>query len=129
MREGKPSCRVQVAPFDWTLPFEDAPFDVVIACDVLYENFSVEPLASIIPTMLGDRSLAQSLLLTDPPRRAPENRIRFMQLIAERDPEMMVRFNKIASPVHEGKNTDVQLIVLQRRVGGQTVGMTPLSVK
>lgn len=129
MGAGKvPMCQVQAAPFDWTVPFEGAPFDVIIACDVLYEKFSLEPLASIIPTMLGDRSMAQSLLLTDPPERHPANRRRFMELITERDKELVVRLNKISSPVHEGKSTDVQLIVLERRVGGQTVGMTPLSV-
>jgi len=41
--------------FDWSARLADAVmdrFDVVLACDVLYEQFSVEPVSSVVPKLL-----------------------------------------------------------------------------
>ena len=49
-------------------------YDVALACDVLYEHFSVEPVAHIAPQLLSPKS--GMLLLADPSRRTKENRYR-----------------------------------------------------
>ena len=57
-----------------------APFDLVLACDVLYESHAVAPVASLVPKLTvpgGGR-----WLLADPPNRAPKNRARFRELVA-----------------------------------------------
>jgi len=56
------------------------PFDVVLACDVLYEARAVQPIARIIPKLL--RPQDGVLLLADPPNRTVANRERFMHLVA-----------------------------------------------
>ncbi len=61
--------RLETATVDWTEPdelLERAPFDLVLAADVLYEQESVEPLLSLLPR------LAQEALLAHP-SRAPAN--------------------------------------------------------
>jgi predicted nicotinamide N-methyase len=59
--------RVETATVDWTEPekiVERAPFDVVLASDVLYEEASVAPLLSLLPR------LAPEAWLADPGRPA-----------------------------------------------------------
>ena len=59
--------RVDTAPADWTNPDElvsRAPFDLVLAADVLYERASVAPLLSLLPR------LAREAWLADPGRPA-----------------------------------------------------------
>ncbi len=56
---------IQTAVLDWTRPSELvrlAPFDSVLAADVLYEQKSVEPLLSVLPR------LAPEVWLADPGR-------------------------------------------------------------
>jgi predicted nicotinamide N-methyase len=58
---------VETAAVDWTRPdelVERAPFDLVLAADVLYEQESVEPLLTLLP-----RLAPVALLAT--PQRAP----------------------------------------------------------
>ncbi len=50
--------RIETATVDWTQPgelLERAPFDLVLAADVLYESASVAPLLSLLPR-LGPRA-------------------------------------------------------------------------
>ena len=121
-------CNVSAEVFDWRQPFTGEPFDVVVACDVLYDASAVTPLASRLPEMLS-RSDDSQLLLTDMPRRTPALRRRFMEELAAVDGDMMVEMNRIVGaaelPVCE-EAADVQLVVLRRRQGGETVGL-PLS--
>jgi predicted nicotinamide N-methyase len=59
--------RIDTATLDWTHPdqlLSRAPFDLVLAADVLYERASVAPLLSLLPR------LAPEALLADPGRPA-----------------------------------------------------------
>ena len=59
--------RIETAPVDWAEPNElvkRAPFDLVLAADVLYERPSVAPLLSLLPR------LAPKAWLADPGRPA-----------------------------------------------------------
>jgi predicted nicotinamide N-methyase len=61
--------RIETAILDWTKPdvlLRRAPFDMVLAADVLYERASVAPLLSLLPRLAGQAWLA------DPGRPAAE---------------------------------------------------------
>jgi predicted nicotinamide N-methyase len=61
--------RIEVAAIDWNAPgelLERAPFDLVLAADVLYERPSVAALLSLLP------QLAQAAWLADPGRPAAD---------------------------------------------------------
>ena len=67
--------QVETAVVDWTQPDElvsRAPFDLVLAADVLYERASVAPLLSLLPR------LAPEIWLADPGRPAADA---FMQQV------------------------------------------------
>ena len=64
--------QVRAELFDWTSHACRGDYDVVLACDVLYEHFSVEPVANIAPQLLSPKGGV--LLLADPSRRTRENR-------------------------------------------------------
>ena len=88
-------CAAEV--FDWhAVPSDQTKFDLVLACDVLYEASSVAPVAALVPALTkkpGDASPSAGedgsgggggggkWLLADPPRRAPANRARFRELV------------------------------------------------
>ncbi len=76
-----PAGAVRAALFDWSRPPSLARFDVVLACDVLYEPDAVDPIASVIPRLL--KSTSGALLLADPPNRTAPNRERFLRLLRE----------------------------------------------
>jgi predicted nicotinamide N-methyase len=56
--------RIETSMFDWRAPSKLAPFDLVLAADVLYERASVAPLLSLLPR------LAPEAWLADPGRPA-----------------------------------------------------------
>jgi predicted nicotinamide N-methyase len=56
--------RIETTTFDWEAPGNLAPFDLVLAADVLYERSAVAPLLSLLPR------LAPEALLADPGRPA-----------------------------------------------------------
>jgi predicted nicotinamide N-methyase len=61
--------RIETARVDWTEPdelLERAPFDLVLAADVLYERSSVAPLLSLLPR------LGPLALIADPGRPAAD---------------------------------------------------------
>lgn len=64
--------QVRAELFDWTSHVCHGNYDVALACDVLYEHFSVEPMANIVPQLLNPKS--GRLLLADPSRRTKDNR-------------------------------------------------------
>ena len=57
---------------DWSQPCISDDYDVALACDVLYEAASVEPVAKVIPKLLNPQT--GTLLLSDPLLRTKENR-------------------------------------------------------
>jgi len=75
------ACTVQAALFDWSKPVTLPRFDVVLACDVLYESDAVDPIAAVVPKLL--KSTSGLLLLADPPNRTAHNRERFLRLLQE----------------------------------------------
>ena len=81
--------QVRAELFDWTSDISHGDFDVALACDVLYENFSVEPVAHIAPQLLKPQT--GRLFLADPIQRTRENRYH-IQIIRFRVAE---RFSKL----------------------------------
>jgi predicted nicotinamide N-methyase len=70
---------VRAAVFDWSSPPALPRFDVVLACDVLYEADAVGPISEVVPRLL--KSSGGLLLLADPPNRTAANRERFLELL------------------------------------------------
>jgi predicted nicotinamide N-methyase len=56
--------RIETTTFDWEAPGDLAPFDLVLAADVLYERSAVAPLLDLLPR------LAPEAWLADPGRPA-----------------------------------------------------------
>ena len=71
--------QVRAELFDWSMPVHQQRYDVVLACDVLYEDFSVEPVASVVPKLLYSSN--SRLILADPANRTVQNRERFVKLL------------------------------------------------
>ena len=59
--------RVEARFLDWADPSIDESFDVVMACDVLYEEYSVQPVADVVPKLMA---VGGRLLIADPPNRS-----------------------------------------------------------
>lgn len=76
---------VGVELFDWNSTQLGRKFDVVLACDVLYEDAAVEPISAVVPKLLkgGGR-----LLLADPPKRTTRNRERFVSILGAQSPKL-----------------------------------------
>ncbi len=71
----RPGCgAVALQTLDWadTAALGGARFDALLACDVLYETFSVGPIADLAPRLLFTSGGA--LLLADPSERTVQNR-------------------------------------------------------
>ena len=95
--DSKPKARVSAALLDWFEPkfstLGDAPFDVVLACDVLYTPSAVDVIAPLVRSLLADRRATcvetdtktntrrGVFVLADPPGRFPENHARFLRLM------------------------------------------------
>jgi len=65
--------RLETAVVDWTRPgplLERAPWDLVLAADVLYERRNVAPLLALVPRLLG---ATRELWLADPGRAPLED--------------------------------------------------------
>lgn len=122
--------------FDWSQPVSLSGFDVVLACDVLYESFSVEPVAKVAPQLLKPRRSARDLrsddtstprfLLTDPPHRARRNRERFLTLLSYEGfvmEEYTTRTIPFGNPRNGKDGVDIEFCVLRRGEYGDTVGV------
>ena len=71
---------VTASTFDWNaVPSDQCVFDLVLACDVLYESHAVAPVASLVGTLTEKKNGVW--LVADPPLRAPKNRARFLELV------------------------------------------------
>lgn len=124
------SCQISAQLFDWADPPALAPFDVILACDVLYEDFSVEPLAGLVPELLSNQPDAR-VLLADPVNRTPHNRQRFLELLAANKGGGLALNVQEASQVdfmfkgssQDGLRNPVVLTTLRRGMGGDTVGV------
>jgi predicted nicotinamide N-methyase len=135
----KNRARVSASPFDWHArplpPHLRRKFDVVLACDVLYERDAVEPLAEVVPLLMADGA---RLLLADPPARTAENRKRFLELLARGSgrgrrfcvdeaaleqcaPRQLDR--ELLGGQQEGRPVPVQLLHLRAVEGNDTVGL------
>ena len=123
--------QVTAEMFDWSAPPALRPFDVVLACDVLYEDFSVEPLAGLVPELLSNQLNAR-ILLADPVNRTPHNRQRFLELLSatRNGSGMNVEETCRVDFMFKGSSQDglknpVLLTTLRRTTGGDTVGVKP----
>ena len=134
---------VSAAVWDWSRPSALPPADVLLACDVLYEEFSVAPVAAAAPALLarppGPGGGEPRLLLCDPPDRARANRERFLQLLTQQGGEFCVEESwEPRVRVWEGASTTppqgdsaagrwrevpIAAMVLRRGAGGDTVGV------
>ena len=120
---------IRAETFDWYQPITNLKsyFDVVVACDVLYERTSVEPVAAVAPQLLrpgGD----STILLADPPSRAKQNRVQFLELLALADGFMAVECGQRRANVWEHsqqKNVEVpiEFMILQQGCSGDTIGV------
>jgi len=121
---GISKCTIHSEVFDWNDPASLEPFDVVLACDVLYEKFSVEPLSRLAPALL---STPGRLLLADPPTRAKHNRERFVELVSDSCLLTEQCGERHARVWEEGKNAfstvPITLMIMRRGCSGDTVGV------
>lgn len=127
-------CKVTASEFDWHQPFSGQPYDVVIACDVLYDASAVSPLATLLPCMLGPGAEVYGwnrLILTDPPERTPHHREDFLAKLAAQHPDMVVEFTSSNSVDEHGVSGSVLIMALRRKApgGGDTIGGSPTSIR
>jgi hypothetical protein len=122
--------RVQL--FDWNQPDFSTKFDIVLACDVLYEPSAVDPIASIVPKIL--KSAGGHLLLADPPKRTAHNREKFIQLLAQAVPRLVVEESSVVECEVQQLDRDiiggvngpavpVQVMLFRKVLGTDTVGL------
>ncbi len=118
-------CSAEV--FDWhaPLPSQLRRFDVVLACDVLYEAAAVAPVASLVSRMMRRREGAKGAegaaegaaaapaawVLADPPLRAPKNRAAFRDAVADVAAEKEGGPTRVA--VSDGKGGVDDVILLE----------------
>lgn len=134
--------KISASLFDWHAPPPPNllhSFDVVLACDVLYEAFSVDPVATVAPTLLSPRSSSTNkspppaILLADPPLRAKQNRERFLQLLSGRGDFLATEMTTTKALVWEEdsstessgqyRSVDIEFMVLQQGAAGDTIGV------
>jgi predicted nicotinamide N-methyase len=80
--------RLELEVVSWTAPeslLERAPFDLVLAADVLYERRNVEPLAELLPRLGGE------VLVADPGRPPLEDFLALTGTVWARPPVYRVR--------------------------------------
>ncbi|GFR41661.1 hypothetical protein Agub_g2403, partial [Astrephomene gubernaculifera] len=109
-------------------------FDVVLACDVLYEEGAVGPIAALMPQLLNP--YGGRLLLADPPNRTVRNRERFLRelqsgplrLAVEECSLQQCEVSKLDNEMAGGlaptaESVPVQFLVFRSCVGNDTVGL------
>jgi predicted nicotinamide N-methyase len=123
--------------FDWNSSKVTERYDVVLACDVLYESEAVDLVASVIPKLLKPGN-SSSLLLADPPNRTVANRQRFLDLIAAAQPTRLLLqesgveqcdVQQLDPEMLGGvtsESVSVQFMVFQSAVGNDTIGLKTL---
>lgn len=134
-QQGRPGI-FRAQTFDWNSIDVPERYDVILACDVLYEYTAVEPVAAVIGRLLKTKPGCM-LLLADPPNRTAANRERFVQLLSacnsnnvallleesgvyqcdvnQLDPEMVGGVSSQTMPV--------QFMAFRAAVGNDTIGL------
>ena len=129
------ACAIDAMRLDWTEPYTGPTYDVVIACDVLYEGPASAPLAALLPKLLNQNPRRDShIVLSDEPTRTPYNRKAFCEKLAENDPGLILELDTLAPAMHrdaaesqkESSREDKQIVVVRRAQASDTVG-TPLT--
>ncbi|DBA88781.1 TPA: hypothetical protein ACH3X1_004198 [Trebouxia sp. C0004] len=114
--------QVSAQHFDWGYPGCQGNYDVALACDVLYEPYSVEPVANITPWLLNHRT--GRLLLADPSHRTKDNRDRFLQLLGGQPKSAMLLQESSEVTIRmDEQDSLVQLQLLRMKQGQETVGL------
>ncbi|KAL0031958.1 hypothetical protein WJX79_008528 [Trebouxia sp. C0005] len=114
--------QVSAQHFDWGDPSCQGNYDVALACDVLYEPYSVEPVARITPRLLNHRT--GRLLLADPSHRTKANRDRFLQLLGGQPKSaMLLQESSEVTIQMDDQDSLVQLQLLRMKQGKETVGL------
>lgn len=98
--------------FDWNnVSDTQRTFDLVLACDVLYETHAVSPVCSLIPKLTSERG---RWMVADPPNRAPKNRAAFLAQ-AETDHGMTLVRERRTTVTRCGSSDDVLVLDLRLR--------------
>eukprot|EP00850_Spirogloea_muscicola_P006325 SM000030S11334 [mRNA] locus=s30:239985:242971:+ [translate_table: standard] len=105
--------------FDWGDKDACMEFDVVLACDVLYEKPAVDLIADLVPRLLKpcDNSL---LLISDPVERNPKNRERFVDMMDAANGPMLLELQSMETrmAVMDNSAHPVELLAF----AGRTIG-------
>ena len=105
-------CVVSASVFDWNaVPLDQDRFDIVLACDVLYETHVVKPVASLVPKLTKEKTGVW--LVADPPLRAPKNRARFVELVEAFD--FSLSKTRETTTTHGGSTDTVLLLEFEAK--------------
>ena len=100
--------------FDWNAVSADQrTFDLVLACDVLYEAHAVAPVAALIPKLTNEAPRGR-WMLADPPDRAPKNRAAFLEKV-KLDHGMELVRERRETVTRAGSTDDVLVLDLRLR--------------
>ena len=106
------SCVVSASAFDWNaVPENQRTFDLVLACDVLYETHAVEPVSELVAALTRPRDEQSAWLVADPPERAPRNRERFLERVGARG--FFADAPRRATVTHGGSTDTVLLLEIR----------------
>jgi len=106
--ENRSDCVTRFSIFDWNrVPEDQIRFDMILACDVLYEKHAVEPVAALVTKLTAETN--GIWLLADPPSRAPKNRESFLRLAEARG--VRLRGAPRRSTVSRNGSTDAVLLM------------------
>lgn len=87
--------------FDWNKDVQDPHgFDVIVACDVLYEARSIEAIARVMPELVKEEG--GTIILADPPNRARANREKFIGLMKVSGFRVTEECTKMTKEVFQG---------------------------
>lgn len=105
-------CSAEV--FDWNAVRADQrTFDLVLACDVLYEAHAVAPVSALIPKLTNGAPRGR-WMLADPPDRAPKNRAAFLERVKSDHGMELVRETR-ETVTRAGSTDDVLVLDLRLR--------------
>ncbi|KAK9906788.1 hypothetical protein WJX75_008015 [Coccomyxa subellipsoidea] len=108
---------------DWTQPYTGPKFDVVLACDVLYEDFSVEPVGELLPQLL---SCSGCVLLADPSERTRHNREYFVDMMQSLKRPMLLEECTQVMELMDSKVYSIELMKFHFKEGSESVGVKSL---
>lgn len=100
--------------YDWTTPIPTellSAFDVVLACDVLYDKDAAGHVGAVVPLLLKENGL---LVLADPPMRTPKHREECVRLLNGNAKKNGICFNLEQvcqhSVLFDGREVQVQIM-------------------